>query len=302
MGFPRRRSLWLKVAILATAVWATVCFLLYTEDRANAAVQGLAPSGVAAPQMATGFVPAAAALRKETPFNAQPKPKLIQAGPEQGGGVLVAPREPDSSAPGEMGRPVILPTNLTAEIKKLVDDGWLNNAFNQYVSDLISVHRTLPDPRDPWIILDRNSTLLERFEAVQDRIIAIVAGTADEEAHEQCRDEFENAYYRLVGAIRHGIQSSQASTTSSSARRSHQKRLYPNFTVTKANGAAFAIASTVLNIAQVLGRCGLNEKRSKIGAGLNVLTLYRPIALLTHLHQSAEYSASLDCLPSPSAE
>lgn len=149
MGFPRRRSLWLKVAILATAVWVTVCFLLYTEDRANA-VQGLAPSGVAAPQMATGFVPAAAALRKETPFNAQPKPKLIQAGPEQGGGVLVAPREPDSSAPGEMGRPVILPTNLTAEIKKLVDDGWLNNAFNQYVSDLISVHRTLPDPRDPW--------------------------------------------------------------------------------------------------------------------------------------------------------
>ncbi|XP_016922099.1 putative polypeptide N-acetylgalactosaminyltransferase 9 isoform X1 [Apis cerana] len=150
MGFPRRRSLWLKVAILATAVWATVCFLLYTEDRANAAVQGLAPSGVAAPQMANGFVPAAAPLRKETPFNAQPKPKVIQAGPEQGAGVLVAPREPDASAPGEMGRPVILPTNLTAETKKLVDDGWLNNAFNQYVSDLISVHRTLPDPRDPW--------------------------------------------------------------------------------------------------------------------------------------------------------
>lgn len=67
-----------------------------------------------------------------------------------GAGVLVAPREADASAPGEMGRPVILPTNLTAETKKLVDDGWLNNAFNQYVSDLISVHRTLPDPRDPW--------------------------------------------------------------------------------------------------------------------------------------------------------
>ncbi|XP_043787558.1 putative polypeptide N-acetylgalactosaminyltransferase 9 isoform X1 [Apis laboriosa] len=150
MGFPRRRSLWLKVAILATAVWATVCFLLYTEDRANAAVQGLAPSGVAAPQMANGFVPAAAPLRKETPLNVQPKPKVIQAGPEQGAGVLVAPREPDASAPGEMGKPVILPTNLTAETKKLVDDGWLNNAFNQYVSDLISVHRTLPDPRDPW--------------------------------------------------------------------------------------------------------------------------------------------------------
>lgn len=63
---------------------------------------------------------------------------------------MVAPRDPDVAALGEMGRPVILPTNLTAEIKKLVDDGWVNNAFNQYASDLISVHRTLPDPRDQW--------------------------------------------------------------------------------------------------------------------------------------------------------
>lgn len=56
-------------------------------------------------------------------------------------------------APGEMGRPVILPTNMTAETKKLVDEGWLNNAFNQYASDLISVHRSLPDPRDEWWVL-----------------------------------------------------------------------------------------------------------------------------------------------------
>lgn len=68
---------------------------------------------------------------------------------KKGGGVLVAPRDQES-APGEMGRPVILPTNLAPEIKKLVDDGWVNNAFNQYASDLISVHRSLPDPRDPW--------------------------------------------------------------------------------------------------------------------------------------------------------
>lgn len=56
----------------------------------------------------------------------------------------------DLDAPGEMGRPVILPTNMTTETKKLVDEGWLNNAFNQYASDLISVHRSLPDPRDEW--------------------------------------------------------------------------------------------------------------------------------------------------------
>ncbi|XP_020281572.1 putative polypeptide N-acetylgalactosaminyltransferase 9 isoform X1 [Pseudomyrmex gracilis] len=155
MGFPRRRSLWLKVAVLATAVWVTVCFLLYTEDRAAAAaVQGLAPSGVAVPQQAAnGFVPPAAPLRKETPGNAlSNRARINQAGPEQDplAGVLAVPREPDAAAPGEMGRPVILPTNMSAQTKKLVDDGWLNNAFNQYASDLISVHRSLPDPRDQW--------------------------------------------------------------------------------------------------------------------------------------------------------
>ncbi|XP_012282827.1 putative polypeptide N-acetylgalactosaminyltransferase 9 isoform X2 [Orussus abietinus] len=150
MGFPRRRSLWLKLALVAGVVWLTVCFLLYTEDRAAVAAQGLAPSGVAAPQMANGFVPPAMPARRETPASEQARANRAEAGPEQGGGVLAAPREPDPSAPGEMGRPVVLPTNLTAETKKLVDDGWINNAFNQYASDLISVHRSLPDPRDPW--------------------------------------------------------------------------------------------------------------------------------------------------------
>lgn len=62
--------------------------------------------------------------------------------------VIVAPADLDS--PGEMGRPVNMPANMSAETKKLVDEGWLNNAFNQYASDLISVHRSLPDPRDEW--------------------------------------------------------------------------------------------------------------------------------------------------------
>lgn len=145
--------MWLKVAVLATAVWVTVCFLLYTEDRA-AAVQGLAPSGVAMPpqQAANGFVPPAAPFRKETSGNVLSNRAKIkdQAGPEQGDGVLAVPRDPDALAPGEMGRPVILPTNMSVQTKKLVDDGWLNNAFNQYASDLISVHRSLPDPRDQW--------------------------------------------------------------------------------------------------------------------------------------------------------
>jgi polypeptide N-acetylgalactosaminyltransferase len=35
-------------------------------------------------------------------------------------------------------------------VKALIDEGWKNNAFNQYASDLISLHRSLPDPRDEW--------------------------------------------------------------------------------------------------------------------------------------------------------
>lgn len=64
--------------------------------------------------------------------------------------VLNPPADNGLDAPGEMGRPVVLPTNMTAEVKKAVDEGWLKNAFNQYASDLISVHRSLPDPRDAW--------------------------------------------------------------------------------------------------------------------------------------------------------
>lgn len=73
------------------------------------------------------------------------------AGLQNGEGVLPQPNGDDRhEAYGEMGKPVVLPANLTADVKKLVDDGWKNNAFNQYASDLISLHRSLPDPRDEW--------------------------------------------------------------------------------------------------------------------------------------------------------
>lgn len=84
MVFPRRRSLWLKIAVLGGAVWITVFFLLYTEDRAAVAVQDLGPSGLGVPQAANGFVPPAQVPKRETPGNGQSKPKINQAGPEQG--------------------------------------------------------------------------------------------------------------------------------------------------------------------------------------------------------------------------
>lgn len=58
---------------------------------------------------------------------------------------------PPGDNPGENGKPY-KPTNLTEAQKKLVGEGWKNNAFNQFVSDLISVKRNLPDPRDQWLV------------------------------------------------------------------------------------------------------------------------------------------------------
>lgn len=56
----------------------------------------------------------------------------------------------DINAPGELGKAVYLPTNMTDDMKKAVNEGWENNKFNQYVSDMISVQRSLPDLRDDW--------------------------------------------------------------------------------------------------------------------------------------------------------
>lgn len=51
---------------------------------------------------------------------------------------------------GEMGKPVILDKEkLSKDIQSLIDKGWEDNAFNQYVSDMISITRSLPDVRDP---------------------------------------------------------------------------------------------------------------------------------------------------------
>lgn len=65
-------------------------------------------------------------------------------------GVIAPPNEDSPDAPGAMGKPVILPKDMSPEMKKAVDDGWTKNAFNQYAADLISIRRSLPDPRDPW--------------------------------------------------------------------------------------------------------------------------------------------------------
>merc|ERR1711892_1357050 len=68
--------------------------------------------------------------------------------------VIVPPIDPN--APGEMGKPVRI-ENPDPETKKKIDKGWKDNAYNQYASDMISLHRSLPDQRDQWCrVADRN--------------------------------------------------------------------------------------------------------------------------------------------------
>jgi len=60
---------------------------------------------------------------------------------------LAPPMAPNG--PGEMGKAVKI-ENPDSETKTKIDKGWKDNAFNQYVSDLVSVHRSLPDLRHDW--------------------------------------------------------------------------------------------------------------------------------------------------------
>src|SRR5579871_5289014 len=61
----------------------------------------------------------------------------------------IIPPDTDFNGLGEMGESVVIDKNklLPNDLKKY-DEGFEKNAFNSYVSDLISKHRSLPDVRD----------------------------------------------------------------------------------------------------------------------------------------------------------
>lgn len=129
----RKRSFLLKVVALGAVVWFGVAFVLYADDARIGDAKVLADDVAALP------------LRNEID-DAQRAPERRKDDGVVGNDVLLPPQ----NAAGEMGKPVVLPANLSKEVQAMVDAGWKNNAFNQYVSDMISVHRSLPDPRDEW--------------------------------------------------------------------------------------------------------------------------------------------------------
>lgn len=69
-----------------------------------------------------------------------------KAGPIQ----VHAPANNNPNAPGELGKPVIIDKDKLSPAERVkYDQGWTNNAFNAYASDMISLHRSLADIRDP---------------------------------------------------------------------------------------------------------------------------------------------------------
>ncbi|XP_045498620.1 putative polypeptide N-acetylgalactosaminyltransferase 9 isoform X2 [Colias croceus] len=153
MFFLRRRTLILKAVLILTALWFMVA-LLTTNGAARNAI-GAPPieyeDAEAKPlKMAK---PTATKRKSESYGNNLSDARtrvdwLGRIAGNEGLGVIAAPGS--DNAPGELGKPVILPKNISEEAKTAVSEGWKKNAFNQYVSDLISIRRKLPDPRDEW--------------------------------------------------------------------------------------------------------------------------------------------------------
>ncbi|KAG4066660.1 hypothetical protein HA402_007296 [Bradysia odoriphaga] len=164
----RRRSSVVKIVILLSAVWFTVAFLIYSEDhrpssggQSHNLPQSLKSEFNEIELDNNNDINGLESVINNVVINGNEKEhgkNGYHRGDAQRNGavieddksVLIPPADNSPDAPGEMGRPVVLPTNITGELKKQVDDGWQKNAFNQYASDLISVHRSLPDPRDSW--------------------------------------------------------------------------------------------------------------------------------------------------------
>lgn len=56
---------------------------------------------------------------------------------------------------GQGGFPVKMPKNLPKKVQSVIDEGYRVHKFNQYLSDIISITRTLPDKRSSQCLKNR---------------------------------------------------------------------------------------------------------------------------------------------------
>ncbi|KAI6241685.1 Polypeptide N-acetylgalactosaminyltransferase [Aphelenchoides fujianensis] len=158
----RRRSLAFKIVLLVPVIW--LCSLIYLNltEKPSSTFQDAPPPRV---QQIQGFGPPMAINDADRPEQDKiPVPPVVPNGgaeKDDAAGILPVPNKAlfDSKSPiykqgdpnqeGELGKGVkVDKTKLTPEEKQRYDKGFQNNAFNQYASDLISVHRSLPPTAD----------------------------------------------------------------------------------------------------------------------------------------------------------
>lgn len=96
----RRRSLLIKLIVVVTTAWFTIAFLLYSENRTDTAI------AVPLENNEVNREPPVAEERVAVPFK-ELEEEVVKKPADNA--VLLPPQD----APGEMGKPVVLPTNLT---------------------------------------------------------------------------------------------------------------------------------------------------------------------------------------------
>lgn len=168
---PRRRGL-LKYIILIPILWfvAIIAFSIQNEPPPAGRLKKDAPNAaVSAPSLIERIAARSLfdRIRNALKFNQFPHPDHDHPAEERFKAREQAKRmhaqvqvvAPDlehdhkmlnKTGPGEMGNGVrIKKDQLSPDELKKFDAGWRNHAFNEYVSDMISLRRSLPDVRDP---------------------------------------------------------------------------------------------------------------------------------------------------------
>lgn len=115
----RKRSLLLKLVVIVSTAWFTIAFLLYTDDGTSA--NRIAVPADEVKEQAGNDVGMGNAPPRVLPFKQEPPPQAQRK--EEFGGVLVPPQD----MAGEMGKPVVLATNLSG--RKFLSNFYIKFSF-----------------------------------------------------------------------------------------------------------------------------------------------------------------------------